>query len=54
MSFERRGQTFDITTTEKWTLNEGGKELQIETTFSTPRGERTQKIYYDKKIGIRF
>lgn len=48
MTAEREGQSFEITTLEKWSLGKDGKELIIEMTMSTPRGERQRKLVYSK------
>ena len=45
---ERGDQSFTMTSTEKWTLLDNGNELEIEMIMSTPRGERTRKVYYTK------
>lgn len=48
-NMERGDEIFTMSSTEKWTLSENGTELEIETTMSTPRGDRTRKLYYTKK-----
>jgi hypothetical protein len=47
--FEREGQTFTMNMTEIWTLEEEGKLLKIQSTSSSPRGERSVTLAYDKK-----
>ncbi len=48
MTLERQGQNFEVTSSEKWSLANDGKSLLIESTFHTPRGERSRKAFYDK------
>lgn len=48
MNFERQGQNFEITSSEKWSLANGGKSLLIESTIHAPRGDRSRKTFYDK------
>lgn len=47
-SFERDGQTTEMTTTEVWTLT-GPASLSIVSTMNTPNGERKTTAVYDKK-----
>jgi len=48
-TFNRQGETFEMTSTEIWTLDKKGKVLTIEYTGTTPRGERKATLVYDKK-----
>jgi hypothetical protein len=48
--YERDGQEFEMNSTEVWHLQENGKVLSIESTRTTPRGERTSKLVYDKAV----
>ena len=45
----RQGETFEMKSTETWTLGEGGKILQIQSESSSSRGDRSVKLVYDKK-----
>ncbi|MGB3005781.1 MAG: hypothetical protein WBC06_04705 [Chitinophagaceae bacterium] len=47
MVFERDGQSFEIKSTENWTLTKDGW-LSIVTNSSSPRGESTIKAVYTK------
>ena len=47
MEFERDGQSFEMTSTEVWSLKEA-KVLSIESTRSTPNGERKSTLVYEK------
>lgn len=47
-SFERDGQTMEMTTTEVWSLT-GPASLSIVSTMNTPNGERKTTAVYDKK-----
>jgi hypothetical protein len=47
--FERQGETFEMNSTEVWTLAEGGKTLHIKSESSSQRGERSATLVYDKK-----
>lgn len=49
IAFERNGQTFDITGTETWTLDNEGKSLYLQNASTSPQGERTTKGLYDKE-----
>jgi hypothetical protein len=46
--FEREGQEFEMTSKEIWSLEDNGSVLVIESTRSTPRGDRTSRMVYDK------
>lgn len=46
MTFSRGGEEFTMEATEIWSLDNGA--LSIETTRSTPRGERKSKAVYNK------
>ncbi len=48
MTFERNGREFNIESTEEWSLSDNGKALIISFTHTTPRGERTGKLVYNK------
>ncbi len=47
-SFERDGQTTEMTTTEVWTLT-SPTSLSVVSTMNTPNGERKTTAVYDKK-----
>ena len=47
--FNRQGETFEINSTEVWTLAEDGKTLKIQSDISSPRGERSVSLIYEKK-----
>jgi hypothetical protein len=47
-SFERDGQTTEMTTTEVWSLT-SPTSLSIVSTMNTPNGERKTSAVYDKK-----
>jgi hypothetical protein len=47
MVFEREGNTFEINTSENWGLTEKNV-LSIASTMSSPRGERSSKLVYNK------
>jgi len=46
--FTRQGETFEMNSTETWTLAEGGKILSIKSESSSQRGDRTATLVYDK------
>jgi len=48
MVFDRNGETMEMKSVEQWKLSEGGKILSIESSSSTPRGERKATMVYDK------
>jgi hypothetical protein len=48
-TFERQGQSMEITTTELWSLASDGKTLTIDATTSTQQGEMKRKLVYEKK-----
>ncbi len=48
-TMSRQDQTFEMSSTESWTLDKKGKTLTIEYSGSTPRGERKATLVYDKK-----
>lgn len=47
--FERQGETIEMTRTEIWTLDKGGKTLTIESSSSSSRGDRSATLVYNKK-----
>ena len=47
-TMERGDQPFTMNSTERWSLQSNGEDLQIESTTTTPRGERTRNLYYTK------
>ena len=47
--FNRQGETFEMNSTEVWTLAEDGKVLKIQSDISSSRGERSISLVYDKK-----
>ena len=49
MEINRGDQTFQINTTEIWTLNEDGTVLKIDQTRTSSRGERQSVLYYNKE-----
>ena len=44
-----QGNEVTLTTTERWTLGEGGKVLQVQRTIETPRGTRESKLVFNKQ-----
>lgn len=48
MVFDRNGETMEMKSIEQWKLTGGGKILSIESSSSTPRGERKATLVYDK------
>lgn len=47
--FNRQGETFEMKTTQVWTLEEDGKTLKIKSDSSSARGDRSATLAYDKK-----
>lgn len=47
-TFDMGGESRTMNSTEEWTLT-GAKVLTVKTTMSTPMGERTSTMVYDKK-----
>ena len=47
-TFDMGGESRTMNSTEEWTLTDA-KTLSIKTTMTTPGGERTTKMVYDKK-----
>jgi hypothetical protein len=47
--FNRQGETFEMNSTEVWTLGEDGKVLKIQSDISSSRGERSVTLVYEKK-----
>jgi len=47
INFERDGQSFEIKSTENWTITKDGL-LSVVTNSSSPRGESTMKAVYTK------
>jgi len=47
--FNRQGETFEMNSTEVWTLTGDGKVLSIQSDISSSRGERSATLVYDKK-----
>ena len=47
--FNRQGETFEMNSTEVWTLAEDGKILKIQSEMSSSRGERSVTLIYEKK-----
>lgn len=47
MDMNRNGQSFQINSTEIWTLTQDGKVLQIDQTRVSPRGEGKNVLYYN-------
>ncbi len=48
-TFNRNGQNYEAKSTEVWTLGDDGKILKIDHSMSTPRGERSSSLVYDKQ-----
>ena len=48
MLFDRDGETMEMKSIEQWNLTDGGKNLSIESSSSTPMGEREATLVYDK------
>ncbi len=48
ISFDREGQTMEIKQKETWKLADAGKTLMIEMQSSSPQGETTTKLVYEK------
>ena len=47
--FNRQGETFEMTSTEIWTLAKNGKTLNIQSAISSSRGQRSLSLVYEKK-----
>ena len=47
--FNRQGETVKMKTTETWTLDDGGMILKVQSDSTSPRGERSVKLVYEKK-----
>ena len=45
----RQGEILEMKSTEIWTLEEDGKILKVQSDSTSPRGERSVKLVYDKK-----
>lgn len=45
--FSRQGETFEMNSTEVWTLAEDGKILKIQSDTSSARGERSVTLFYE-------
>ncbi len=48
MVFDRNGETMEMKSVEQWKQSNGGKILSIDSSSSTPRGERKATMVYDK------
>ena len=48
MNFERDGETREVKSQETWILTDNGKSIVIDSSSTTPRGERKQKLVYNK------
>ena len=46
--FNRQGETFEMNSTEVWTLAGDGKILSIQSDISSSRGERSATLVYEK------
>ena len=46
--FNRQGDTFTMTRKEVWSLEEGGKVLNIQSSSSSQRGTRSATLIYDR------
>ena len=49
IAMNRQGQTFEMNRTEIWTLEEGGKVLNIQSESSSARGDRSATFIYNKE-----
>jgi hypothetical protein len=49
LEMNRNGQSFQMNSTEIWTLMEEGKVLKVDQTRMSPRGERKSVLYYNKE-----
>ena len=49
IAFSRQGQTFEMTRTEVWTIEEGGKVLRIQSETSSDRGDRSATFIYNRE-----
>ncbi len=47
--FNRQGETFTMNRSETWRLDETGRVLTIESSSTSPRGENSVTLVYDKK-----
>jgi hypothetical protein len=47
--FNRQGETFEMNSTEVWTLTGDGKILSIQSDISSSRGERSATLVYEKE-----
>jgi hypothetical protein len=47
--FTRNGEEFVMTSTEVWTLADGGKTLKIQSDSSSSRGDRSATLVYEKQ-----
>lgn len=47
--FSRQGEVMKMNSEQIWTLEEDGKILKIQSSMSTPRGDRAVILVYDKK-----
>ncbi|HKK43072.1 MAG TPA: hypothetical protein VJ963_11730 [Bacteroidales bacterium] len=47
--FSRQGETFQMKSTETWTMGADGKTLKIQSDSSSQRGERSVTLVYDKE-----
>ena len=52
LEMNRDGQSFQMNSTEIWTLMEDGKVLKIDQTRVTPRGERKSVLQYNKEVKV--
>ncbi len=48
ITFQSQNGEFKMDSKEVWSLENDGNTLVIDNTMTTRRGERTQKLYYDK------
>ena len=49
ITFSRQGETFTMNRSETWRVDEQGKVLTMESVSSSPRGENSLTLVYDKK-----
>ncbi len=48
-TFERNGQSNEMTTEQTWSLQEDGKQLLVHSKSNSPWGENDVKLVYDKQ-----
>jgi len=48
ITFNMDGQSFEINSTEEWSLSEDSKTLTIKSVVNSPMGEMSTTLVYDK------